>query len=248
MTKIASPQSVIKTNQTVQISPLTRAFHRAFNLGALKPHVKTILPHLDSPGGTFVEVGARDGLKDSITPYLEKGLGWQGLLIEPWPHLYHQCRKNRKSSITLNVAASESLLRDSYIEIYGRPPSASVRLKLIQEAKERLEGKAPVTSPPVSRDLKAINYVSTNSITGILDRANFETQFDLMAFNLIGYENQALDGLDFDRYQPTFLLFRTITKNISLPNLPPYYQRIVSSSHNDRTNLHLFRYSEFGAN
>lgn len=239
----------IKQQQPKKSGPLARAYHRTFNIGALRPHVNTILPYFDSPGGKFVEVGARDGIKGSMTPYLEKALGWKGLLIEPWPHLFLRCRKNRKSSVTLNVAATERLLRDSYIEITGRPPEASVRKKLRQEAKERLEGK-PVEPPiPAKAKPKKILYVSTNSIAGILERANFESNFELMVFNLTGYENRALDGMDFDRYKPTFLLIRShSTHNVNLPGLPPFYQKICSSKHDGRSNLHLFRYSDFGVN
>ncbi|MDQ8183617.1 hypothetical protein QEH57_23320 [Pelagicoccus sp. SDUM812005] len=234
--------------QTKRKNFLTRAYHRAFTLGALRPHVDSILPHLDSPGGKFVEIGARDGLKGSLTPYLEKALDWKGLLIEPWPHLFQRCRKNRKTSVTLNVAASEKLLRDSYIEIVGKPPAASVRKTLIQEAEERLQGR-PIAAPiPGQAKPKKVHYVSTNSIAGILDRANFDKQFELMVFNLTGYEDRALDGMDFDRYKPTFLLVRTQSTNVNLPGLPHYYQKICSSKHDERSHLHLFRYSDFGAN
>lgn len=248
MTKQAYNSTVATKQQTQKKSFLTRAYHRAFTMGALRPHIETILPHLDSPGGKFVEIGARDGLKGSLTPYLEKALGWKGLLIEPWPHLFQRCRKNRKISVSLNVAASERLLRDSYIEIIGKPPAASVRKKLIQEAEERTKGR-PLEAPlPATAKKKKVHYVSTNSVAGILDRANFEKQFDLMVFNLSGYEDRALDGMDFDRYKPTFLLVRTFSANINLPGLPHYYQRICSSKHDERSVLHLFRYSDFGVN
>lgn len=217
-------------------------------MGALRPHAKTLLPYFDSPGGRFVEVGARDGRKESLTPYLEKALGWKGLLIEPWPHLFLRCRKNRKASVALNVAASERLLRDSYIEVVGKPPVASIRQTLMQEARERVEGK-PVEPPlPGRPKRKPVHYVSTNSVAGILERANFEPHFELMIFNLPGYEDRALDGMDFERYKPTFLLIRAESDNTRLPSLPPYYQRITASPHDETSSLHLFRYSDFGAN
>lgn len=248
MTKQAHKLTVA-TNQPIQKkSFLARAYHRAFNMGALRPHAKTLLPYLNSPGGRFVEIGAGDGTSGSVTPYLEKALGWKGLLIEPWPHLFHRCRKNRKSSMALNVAASERLLRDSYIEIVGKPPAASVRKKLLQEAKERLEGK-PIEPPiPGQQQRKKVHYVSTNSVDGILQRADFDSNIDLMVFNLTGYEDRALDGMDFENYKPTFLLIRTESEDVSLPNLPGFYQRIKASKHNDDTTFHLFRYSDFGVN
>ncbi|MBK1878394.1 FkbM family methyltransferase [Pelagicoccus mobilis] len=248
MTKQALYSAVASNQQSKQKGPLARAFHRTFTMGALKPHAKTLLPYFNKPGGKFVEIGARDGINGSLTPYLEKALGWKGLLIEPWPHLFHRCRKNRKSSVSLNVAASEKLLRDSYIEIVGLPPSASVRKTLLQEAKERLEGK-PIQVPlPNQVKRKQVNYVSTNSICGILERSNFDSNFELLVFNLTGYEDRVLEGMNFDRYKPTFLLFRTFSTNVNLPGLPHCYQKIVSSQHDGRTTLHLFRYADFGDN
>ncbi|MDQ8202666.1 FkbM family methyltransferase [Pelagicoccus sp. SDUM812003] len=231
-----------------QKSFFTRAYHRAFTMGALRPHAKSLLPYLNRPGGRFVEIGARDGVKESLTPFLEKALGWKGILIEPWPHLFHRCRKRRKSSLCLNVAATEPQLRDSYIELVGLPPAASVRRKLMQEARDRAEGKPIQPLKPGAKPPKRVSYVSTNSLAGILGRANFEEHFDLMVFNLPGYEAHALEGMDFDAYKPTFLLIRTVGADVKLPHLPPYYQRITESKHDQQSAFHLFRYSDFGEN
>ena len=217
-------------------------------MGALKPHAKTLLPYFDRPNGRFVEIGARDGLKESFTPYLEKARGWSGILIEPWPHLYRKCRKQRKSSLCLNVAAVDRHLQDSYIEVAGLPPKASIRRTLAQEERERAQGRpiqAPIPGKPKS---KHIHYISTNSLTGILDRANFREHFELMIFNLIGYEDKALEGMDFARHKPTFIMIRANEKVQALPNLPPYYQRVATSKHDRMSSIHLFRFADFGKN
>lgn len=215
----------------------------------MRPHVESVLPFLNKPGGKFVEIGARDGLKESLTPYLEKALGWKGLLIEPWPHLFHKCRKNRRGSVALNVAAVERALKDSCIELVGLPPETSIRRKLKQAAQERVGGKP--AHPPIpgqSARRRAISYVSTNSLDGILERAQFEPSFDLIVFNLVGYEAQALEGLDFAKYKPTFVLIRADRLTTAFPPLPPYYERVATSPHDHRSALHLFRFADFGSN
>lgn len=242
------PPTVAITQPVPQANFMVKAYHRAFSLGALRPHTKTLLPYFNRPGGRFVEIGARDGMKESLTPYLEKALGWKGLLIEPWPHLFHRCRKKRKNSVCLNVAATETQLRDSYIELVGLPPAASIRKKLLQEAKERIEGR-PIEPPvPAGARKKQVSYVSTNCLEGILSRANFDQHFDLMILNLLGYESHALEGMDFDTFKPTFVLIRAESDNLSLPHLPHYYQRITASRHDASSSLHLFRYADFGEN
>lgn len=228
-------------------SALARAYHRAFSIGAMAPHAQTILPLLARPRGKFVEVGARDGAKESFTGYLEKGLGWRGLLIEPWPHLFHKCRRNRRGSVSLNVAAVDSWLKDSFIEVVGSPPSVSIRQELRREAKERIVGK-PVAPPPKRGKRDRVHYIATNALTAILERANFDAQFDLLVLNLPGYETNALEGLDFGRFKPTFLLVRAGHGNKPLPFLPPYYERVATSRHDKISALHLFRFADFGPN
>ena len=44
---------------------------------------KKLLKYLNYNNGFFIELGANDGLRQSNTYYLEKNLGWRGILIEP---------------------------------------------------------------------------------------------------------------------------------------------------------------------
>ena len=69
-------------------------------------------------GGTFVEAGANDGIRQSNTYYLEKVLGWKGVLVEPMPELASLCSQRRPGSIVVNAA----LVREDY-------PHESVRLE-----------------------------------------------------------------------------------------------------------------------
>lgn len=56
--------------------------------------------------GTFVEVGAADGIQCSNTLFFERNLGWRGMCIEPSPEPFKKLRKNRKS-ICVNRAISD---------------------------------------------------------------------------------------------------------------------------------------------
>ncbi|XP_068201593.1 protein Star-like [Palaemon carinicauda] len=65
--------------------------------------------------GFFVEVGANDGETSSVTMYLERELGFNGLLIEANPRLYEQVVGKERKAYSIQAAlsptnASEELL------------------------------------------------------------------------------------------------------------------------------------------
>lgn len=45
--------------------------------------------------GTFIDIGANDGVTLSNTYYLEKELGWKGICFEPIPVIFEKLNKNR---------------------------------------------------------------------------------------------------------------------------------------------------------
>jgi len=60
--------------------------------------------YLNFRGGFFIEAGANDGYSQSNTYFLEKKLGWRGILIEGIPKLYEKCKKERTGSLVYNYA------------------------------------------------------------------------------------------------------------------------------------------------
>jgi FkbM family methyltransferase len=79
--------------------------------------------------GTFVEIGAYDGVRHSNTLALEKVFAWSGLLVEPHPELYAQCVKNRPRAKTVQAAVSNNdslsqtfVLGDSYSGLWNFMP------------------------------------------------------------------------------------------------------------------------------
>ena len=58
--------------------------------------------------GVFLELGALDGVKFSNTYYLEKHMGWTGVLIEPTKVLFENLKINRPKSKCYNYIISET--------------------------------------------------------------------------------------------------------------------------------------------
>ena len=54
--------------------------------------------------GTFLEIGALDGVRYSNTLALERVLGWKGVLIEASPTSFTKLKKNRPGQLHINAA------------------------------------------------------------------------------------------------------------------------------------------------
>lgn len=50
----------------------------------------------DTHCGTFIEIGAHDGISFSNTYFFEKNLGWHGICVEPIPSVFERLKKNRQ--------------------------------------------------------------------------------------------------------------------------------------------------------
>lgn len=57
--------------------------------------------------GTFIDVGAHDGVTGNNTLFFEKFRGWRGINFEPLPHVYQKLVANREKCVNLNVAVSD---------------------------------------------------------------------------------------------------------------------------------------------
>jgi hypothetical protein len=58
----------------------------------------------DKKGGLFLEAGGNDGYSQSNTYYLERFMGWRGILVEPIPRLFKQYQRERSRSSVFNFA------------------------------------------------------------------------------------------------------------------------------------------------
>lgn len=56
--------------------------------------------------GTFIEMGAFDGIRESNTRFFESCLGWEGLLIEANPIIYEKLLENRPLAHRMSFAPS----------------------------------------------------------------------------------------------------------------------------------------------
>jgi FkbM family methyltransferase len=83
---------------------------------------KTYFPTLQN--GTFLEMGALDGITYSNTKFFEDTLNWSGVLIEPIPSKFAALRSNRPRCSLFQCAVST---KEGAVDIYEHGAVSSVR-------------------------------------------------------------------------------------------------------------------------
>lgn len=186
-------------------------------------------PYLNFTSGFFVEAGANNGINQSNTLYLEKYRKWKGLLIEPIPELAEQCKVNRPNCIVESCALVPFGFEKPEIEMYYCNLMSLVKgAQKSQEADFQHLQKGEKVQQIKSYELT----VPARTLTSILDQYSI-SQIDLLSLDVEGFELDVLKGLDFEKYQPTFLLIEARYRTEIDSFLGEKYEVVAELSHHD---------------
>jgi FkbM family methyltransferase len=144
--------------------------------------------------GFFIEVGAFNGFDASVTYALE-AVGWKGLLIEPIPERYEECRARRRNSRVVNAALGPP----------GSPPTTTFYVT------EDVHGGMLSYLDPTSEHAKTANVTSRREVTVPMTTmdallADHTGEIDVAVIDVEGYEVPLLKGFDLRRHRPKIML------------------------------------------
>lgn len=141
--------------------------------------------------GFFVEAGGNDGCTQSNTYWLEKSLGWKGILIEPIPYLAAQCRQRRLNSQVFEAALGRPEDQGSLIELrYGYLCTSQPR------PWEDVSGGFGNIPKWMNRH-KSYNATAT-TLTHHLDAACATANISFLSLDVEEVEHAILSGIDFN--------------------------------------------------
>jgi FkbM family methyltransferase len=163
----------------------------------------------EATGGTFIELGANDGLQQSNTLALEVLHGWTGLLVEADPELAGECRRNRPGSIVVCAAAAAGWGMG-----HLRPDD------LVGSMAEGGSGSRTVLVPMAP-------------LSAIIEASDIGEPIDLLSLDVEGHELDVLAGLDLARHRPRHLLIETAQPGAVLDALGCGYEQVATWSHHD---------------
>ena len=158
--------------------------------------------HLDFDGGVFFEAGANDGQNQSNTLYFERYRGWSGILVEPIPQRFLQCRALRgASSQCFWAALTPPDWPDPFVEL-----TYCNLMTVTHSDKNALDPDAHV-----ARGLQFLQgeepyrlFAPARTVSSILEEAQVE-RIDLFSLDVEGFEVAALEGLDLSRFDIRYL-------------------------------------------
>ncbi|MGH2916598.1 MAG: FkbM family methyltransferase [Solirubrobacteraceae bacterium] len=158
-------------------------------------------------GGTFLEAGAHDGFTQSNTYFLERHLGWTGILVEPVPELARKCSLRRPASRVVECALVGPEHASDSVQIHfgdlmsttGDPTHAAQGLEV------------------AGRGAYSI-AVAARTLDSVLDQGATEP-LDVIVLDLEGRECDVLRGLDLERHGPRYLLIEALDLERARPSL-----------------------------
>lgn len=142
--------------------------------------------------GFYIELGAFDGLTQSNSAFFEFYRNWDGILIEPSLDSFNSCLNNRPKSYTVNACCvSNEYSEDKILGDFNSITMSSVNGARLQSSHDKLVEVTAIT------------------LEKILDEyfiKNGERVIDFISIDTEGYELDVLKGLNFNKYQPKYLL------------------------------------------
>jgi FkbM family methyltransferase len=151
--------------------------------------------------GTFIEVGAADGLDQSNTLLLERKLGWTGLLVEPVQAQFTHCQKVRPKSIVERFILTSIDDKAHNKEIHStalgsRVNDKSMRTTLNDEQVDDYQ-KANIGAE--------IESVPACTLDSLLERHGID-HVDIFSLDVEGFEENVLNGFSGNKCTIDYLL------------------------------------------
>lgn len=170
---------------------------------------KKIERYLNKNNGYFVELGANDGVTQSNSLYFERHRGWKGVLVEPIPHKFLECLRNRdpRSSVFCNACVPFSYDKRFLEIIYSNLMSTPIGIMVdLDDPTSHAElGKKFLEGHEVNFIFGAV----ARPLNELLLEANAPMNIDLLSLDVEGAELEVLKGVDFSKFQFKFMCIET---------------------------------------
>jgi len=174
-----------------------------FSLNELDKQLERFVDYDD---GFYVELGANDGVTQSNSLYFETKRNWRGILIEPSPHNFLLCKKQRSANNHFFCNACVSFdYKEKYVDIkYANLMSISENLDLDLTDKDK-HIKSAENFLSNHEEVFSFGAVAS-TLNSILIKSNAPRQIDFLSLDVEGAELDVLKGVDFKEFSFKYML------------------------------------------
>ncbi len=174
---------------------------------------KDLINIINKKNGFYLEVGAYNGISESVSLRFEKELDWSGLLIEPNPLHYKYLKRNRSRNICLNfICLNKKFFKKKlYIKNLNQ-------MSYIVDEKQRFYFKDyPIKKiNNLAKESKSGNFKSykckIQSLENIFNKYKIKA-LDLAIIDVEGSELELLEGINFNKIKINYLCIESYNIN-----------------------------------
>jgi FkbM family methyltransferase len=170
----------------------------------------------DQPNGFYVDVGAADPVRNSVTKWFYD-LGWSGINIEPHPEFFKALQLQRARDTNLNCGVGAAKGEASFAELPLREWSSfdgNARSEAVARGETIVERITPILS-----------------LNDIFEHHGGGRTIDFLKIDVEGWERQVLSGLDLLRHRPTVLLIEATHQGSPEPNSADWEQILTVANY-----------------
>lgn len=140
-------------------------------------------------GGFFVDLACADGVEINNTLFMERRLGWSGVLIEPNPRYHESVRANRSSPLCTSCIASDH--REVEFRVDNKMLGGIVGEGY--DNSESVRGGELATAEIVR--------MKTAPLAEVLEAHGAPPEIDYLSLDVEGAELEVMKDFPFDRYR-----------------------------------------------
>ena len=156
--------------------------------------------------GYFVELGANDGVAQSNSLYFEKNRKWRGLLVEPSPHNFIKCRKNRSPQSSVHCAACVAFDYEGEFVRMAYSNLMSTALSLDSDIEDP-QAHVKLGQQFLQGDEVLFEYGAlARRLNDLLQESHAPKVIDFLSLDVEGAELEVLRGVDFKVYRFKYIL------------------------------------------
>ena len=151
----------------------------------------------DKQNGTFLQVGAYDGIGDSITYSYEKQFNWSGVLIQPNKNLINKIKSNRsQKNLILNVGIGE---KDEILQFEILPSRLDSSSFVLNQQKKQQLKNIGFNGQSYKQLIQVLSYDSIIKISNL-------KKIDIAIVDVQGLQNVVLKSICNSNIKPTFVV------------------------------------------